>query len=110
MNAVIVLLTSLAAVADLALFYRRKRRMVLTAQSRRMTRALRFGINRLSRAQEPIPFQVRSTCSNSPSSKATCSSSSAANSAQRSFSKPGLSAAASFLKWSLVRRSISSAA
>jgi hypothetical protein len=110
MNAVIAVLFFLAACTDLALFSRRHRRLVQLAHSRRMARALNSGLKRLSRIQEPVPFQARSSCSSSPSSKATCSSSSAANSAQRSFSKPAFNVAASFLKWSRVRRSISSAA
>ncbi len=110
MHAVIVALYTLAATADLTLLLRRKRRMTTVKRSRRLNRALTFGVKRLSPVPEPIPFQARPICSSSPSSMATCSSSSAANSAQRSRSKPGDNEAANFMKWSRVRRSISSAA
>ena len=110
MNAVIAILFALLASANLALISQMKRRRVRLDQERRMKSALTTAVRRLTTGKEPIPFRVYPSCSNSVSSMATCSSSSAANSPQRSFSRPSGSPAASLWKWSRVRRSISSAA
>ena len=110
MNVVLAILFALLAAADLALMKHLKLRRIRLARARRMTRAMATAVKRLTPGAMPIPFRVYPSSSNSVSSMATCSSSSAASSPQRSFSRPAGNAAASFWKWSRVRRSISSAA
>jgi len=112
MNAVIIsaILFATLACADLALMAEMKHRRTRLAKAQRMARAVTAAVRLLTPGRQPIPFRVYPSNSSSVSSMATCSSSSAANSLHRSFSRPSGSPAANLWKWSRVRRSISSAA